>query len=414
MITSMVASHAMGKKLSDVIFNASAAAAKAVKLHGPDQVVNATIGAYMDEDGQLACIPTVAQVHGALHMKDIIGYAPIAGLPGYLDAVIDLTFADQRPEGYVAAVATAGGTGAIHHAIANYAEIDDQVLTSDWCWGPYSVLCREAGCRLTTYELFDEAQHFNLSSFEAHVTKILKTQDSILIIINTPAHNPTGYSLSEDDWAHVLDVCKAAAGDEKRVSILVDIAYIDYAGEKNETRRFMKQFGNLPSNVFVMFAFSMSKGFTLYGQRMGAIIGLSSDKEVIGEFQAASEYTSRATWSNTNRAAMTVLTQIHEDAALLAQFEAERAGFYEIIRRRARIFMDEAKTCGLKALPYKAGFFLSVPSRDPGGVCRALHDDLIFAVPLKQGVRIAVCAVSTKQMTGMAAKTQRACKFVEG
>ena len=72
------------------------------------------------------------------------------------------------------------------------------------------------------------------------------------------------------------------------------------------------------------------------------------------------------------------------------------------------IFMDEAKACKLNALPYKAGFFISVPAPDPGAVCDKLHDDLIFAVPLKKGVRIAVCAVPIAKMHGMAEKIKKA------
>ncbi len=414
MTTSMAASHAAGKMLNDAIFGASAAAGKAVAEFGAEKVTNATIGAIMDDAEKLACIPTMEKVFRSLPMTDIIAYAPISGLPGYLDTVVDLTFADQRPDGYCAAVATAGGTGAIHHAIANYSEVGDQVLTSDWFWGPYNVLCTEARRKLATYKLFDEQQNFNIKAFTAKVEELLHQQSSLLVIINTPAHNPTGYSLSESDWAQVLDVCKAQAkGGAKKISILVDIAYIDYAGEKNETRKFMKQFAGLPANILVMFAFSMSKGYTMYGQRTGAIIGLSSSKEVIDEFANINKYTSRATWSNINRGAMTVLTKIQQDKALLAQFEKEREEYYQMIRNRAAIFMKESKECGLNALPYKAGFFLSIPSADPGAVCEKLHDDLIFAVPLKMGVRVAVCAVSAKKMVGMAAKIQKAMNAVK-
>ena len=414
MTTSMAASHAAGKMLNDAIFGASAAAGKAVAEFGAEKVTNATIGAIMDDAEKLACIPTMEKVFRSLPMTDIIAYAPISGLPGYLDTVVDLTFADQRPDGYCAAVATAGGTGAIHHAIANYSEVGDQVLTSDWFWGPYNVLCTEARRKLATYKLFDEQQNFNIKAFTAKVEELLHQQSSLLVIINTPAHNPTGYSLSESDWAQVLDVCKAQAkGGAKKISILVDIAYIDYAGEKNETHKFMKQFAGLPANILVMFAFSMSKGYTMYGQRTGAIIGLSSSKEVIDEFANINKYTSRATWSNINRGAMMVLTKIQQDKALLAQFEKEREEYYQMIRNRAAIFMKESRECGLNALPYKAGFFLSIPSADPGAVCEKLHDDLIFAVPLKMGVRVAVCAVSAKKMVGMAAKIQKAMNAVK-
>lgn len=413
-MSSQVASHRVGKKLVDVIFGASAACAEAVKEHGADKVTNATIGAIMGEDEKLACIPTMEKVFHQLPIADAIAYAPIAGLPGYLDTVIDLTFADNKPEGYLAAVATAGGTGAIHHAIVNYTEAGDQVLTSDWFWGTYNVLCQEQGRTLTTYQLFDENQNYNLKALAAKLEELFAKQDSLLLIINTPAHNPTGYSLSEADWTGVLDLCRKYAAEGKKVNLLVDIAYIDYAGEKNECRSFMKQFSNLPENIFTMFAFSMSKGYTMYGQRTGAIIGLSANKELVDEFVDVAKYSSRATWSNINRGAMSVLNAIQQDAGLLADFEAEREALYEVIRDRAAIFMQEAKECGLNALPYKAGFFLSIPAKDSKAVCDELHKDLIFAVPLKAGVRIAVCSVPKKKMYGMAAKVLRALKAVEG
>ena len=173
MAMQMAASHAAGRELKDAIFGASAAAKAAAAKVGADKVVNATIGAIMDDEEKLACIPTMEKVYRGLPMSDIIAYAPIDGLPDYLDAVLDLTFAAQRPEGYTAAVATAGGTGAVHHAIANYSEIGDEVLTSDWFWGPYNVLCQEQGRTLVAYPLFDEAQTFNRQAFAAKVEEIL-------------------------------------------------------------------------------------------------------------------------------------------------------------------------------------------------------------------------------------------------
>ena len=414
MTTSMAATHAASKRLKDAIFGASAACAEAAKKHGADKVTNATMGVMMDDEGKLASIPTMERVFRSLSVEDYVRYAPIPGLPDYLEAVIDLTFADQKPEGYTAAIATAGGTGAIHHAVANYAERGDKVLTSDWFWGTYNVICNECGCKLTNYALFDENNNFNIADYTAKVDEIMKEQDSLLVIINTPAHNPTGFSLTEEDWDGVLALTKKYAAQGKKMSILVDIAYIDYAGEKNETRKFMDKFAGLPDNVLIMFSFSMSKGYTMYGQRTGALIGLSSSKEVIEEFKEINKYTSRATWSNINRGAMTLLTKIQQDKTALAQFEKERDDFYKLIQHRGDIFMQEAKDCGLNALPYKGGFFLSVPAKDPGAVCDELHKDLVFAVPLKLGVRIAACSVSTEKMKGIAAKVLKAQKAVEG
>ena len=411
MLTSIAASHSKGKFATDKIFGASGAAVKATAEFGKDKVVNATIGAIMDDNEELACIPTVEKVLREMPINDLINYAPIAGLPSYLDATINLTFQDNKPDAYINAVATAGGSGVIHHTIWNYSEIGDTILTSDWYWGPYSVLCKEALRKLDTYQLFDEQQNFNIKAFELKVNDLLKKQDSLVIIINTPAHNPTGFSLTDDDWTKVLDVCKTEAKDStKKITILVDIAYIDYAGEKNETRRFLKQFSNLPANILGILAFSMSKGYTMYGQRTGAMIGISSSKEISKEFADINQYTSRATWSNINRGAMQLLATIYNDKQLLSQFEKERDGFYELIKERANIFMTEAKECGLNMLPYRAGFFISIPSSDSDAVCNKLHDDLIYAVPLAAGVRIAVCAVPSRKIKGMAEKTLKAMK----
>ncbi len=413
MTTSMAATHAASKRLKDAIFGASAACREAAAKYGADKVTNATMGVMMDDEGKLASIPTMERVFRSLSIEDYVRYAPIPGLPDYLDAVIELTFADQKPEGYFGAIATAGGTGAIHHAVANYAERGDRVLTSDWFWGTYNVICNECGSHLVNYQLFDEQQNFNIADFTAKTEEILKKQDSLLTIINTPAHNPTGFSLTEEDWDQVLALAEKHAAAGKKMSILVDIAYIDYAGEKNATRRFMKKFGNLPENILVMFAFSMSKGYTAYGQRTGALVAVSSSQEVITEFKEINKYTSRATWSNINRGAMTLLARIQQDKASLAQFEKERDDYYKMIQSRGSLFMQEAEACGLNALPYKGGFFLSVPSDDPQAVCDKLHDDLIFAVPLKLGVRIAACSVSAAKMKGVAQKVKNAVDYVE-
>lgn len=414
MATSMAASHAAGKRLKDAIFGANAACREAAEKYGAGKVTNATIGVMMDDAGKLASIPTMERMFRSLSIEDYMSYAPISGLPAYLDAVIDLTFAAHKPEGYFGAIATAGGTGAIHHAVANYAERGEEVLTSDWFWGTYNVICNECGSYLTNFKLFDEAQNFNLADFTAKVDALLMKQDSLLVILNTPAHNPTGFSLTEADWDGVLALAKKHAAKGKKISILIDIAYIEYAGEKNETRKFMEKFGSLPENVLIMFSFSMSKGYTAYGQRTGALIAVSASKEVIEEFKEINKYTSRATWSNINRGAMTLLTRIQQDKSALAQFEKERDAFYKMIQNRGALFMEESKACGLNALPYKGGFFLSVPAKDPRAVCEKLHDDLIFAVPLRLGVRIAACSVAASKMKGVAAKVRNALQAIEG
>ena len=129
-------------------------------------------------------------------------------------------------------------------------------------------------------KLFDENKNFNIDSFKEKIEEVLSTQDRIVIILNTPAHNPTGFSLSFSEWENVIELIRGFAKDEtKKITLLCDVAYIDFAGD--DSRDFMKLLGGLPKNVLSIIAFSLSKGYTLYGMRCGAIICVSSDKEVV-------------------------------------------------------------------------------------------------------------------------------------
>lgn len=414
MAISIAAKHAKGKSAQDKIFGANAAAVAAAAKYGSDAVTNATIGAILDEDEKLVCLPTVEKVYRSLATNELIAYAPISGLPEFLDCVLTAAFGQSRPEGYIAAVATAGGTGAIHHAIWNYLDEGETALCSDWYWGAYKVLCSDMGRGFTTYKMLDENNKFNLPALEAKVNELLAKQDNLLYILNTPAHNPTGYSLSEEDMDGVLAILKkAAAVPGKNVVFFMDVAYIDYAGEKEEVRRIFRKLSGLPANLLSIVGYSMSKGFTMYGQRTGAMIGVSSSEEVIEEFKAINQYTSRATWSNINRPAMRTLATIYSDPELLAAVCRERDDYYQMIKARADLFTKEAAECGLPMLPYVAGFFLSIPAANPDAICDKLHEDNIFAVPLAAGVRIAVCAVPLKKIKGMAAKVYAAMQAVE-
>lgn len=411
---SMAATHSRGKFATDKIFGAASAANAAKAKLGKENVVDATIGVLLDENEALVCLSTVEKAFRALPMTEVCAYAPIEGLPDYLEAVVEEAFADNKPNAYIKAVATSGGSGAIHHTIYNYSEFGDTVLTSDWFWGPYRVLSEALLRKLETYTYFDEANKFNVKSFEAKVNELLAKQSSLVILLNTPAHNPTGYSLSGDEWDQVLAVLKASAKNpDKKITLFVDIAYIDYAGEKNASRAFLGKFGGLPENLLVVVGYSMSKAYTVYGQRTGAMIGVSSNKDVITEFVDINQYLNRATWSNINRGAQRMLANMSKDKNLYAELMQERDKYYKLIQERAAVFTAEAKAANLKMLPFIAGFFLSVPAKNTDAVCDYLHKDNIYAVPLAKGVRVAVCAVPAAKIKKIPAKMAEAIAAVD-
>ena len=62
------------------------------------------------------------------------------------------------------------------------------------------------GRNFTTYKMLDENNKFNLPALKEKVDELLAKQDNLLYLLNTPAHNPTGYSLSGEDMDGVLAI----------------------------------------------------------------------------------------------------------------------------------------------------------------------------------------------------------------
>ena len=226
--------------------------------------------------------------------------------------MLEATFGAYRPSGYLAAVATAGGTGGIHHAIWNYTETGDTVLTAEWYWAAYKMLVQDANRKLATYPMLTDQDTFNTPALEEALRGLLKKQNNALVIINTPAHNPTGYTLTQSEMKDVVAMSgKVAQETGKQIILFIDAAYLDYAGDKNEVRKVFTAFENVPDGVLPIIEYSMSKSFTLYGQRTGAMICVSQDEQAVTEFKNINTYTSRATWSNINRPCMRTLVEIY-------------------------------------------------------------------------------------------------------
>lgn len=395
-ITSMAAYNGRNIPKEDKVFGASRRAKEAVEKLGKDAVINATIGSLLDDEGQLVVMSSVEKTIKTLTSKEYAEYAPISGTPGFKEAIKRAAFGGYDVKSYTSVVATPGGTGAIRNTIANYSCIGDKVLTHNWHWAPYTSITSEMGRSLEYFETFDEDGNFNIADFEYKVKKLLKNQEHLVIILNTPANNPTGYSMSMEDWYGVKKVLDEV-DLEKKVALLVDVAYIDFAGEDSETREFIKVIDNLRANILPIIAYSASKAFSLYGFRCAAMICLAHNPEIAEEFDRVCTFSSRASWSNSPRAPQTVIEKIYSDENLLEEARKERKEDREMLLARGRAFNEEADKVGLKILPFRAGFFVTIPCRDAEKLCAELENKAAFLVPINGGARVSIASITEEE-----------------
>lgn len=380
--------------LEDKIFGISNRAKKMIAEKGAEHVINATIGSLLDDEGKLVVLSSVVDVVKSLEPVDFADYAPIGGIPQFREAVKKAAFGSFEPKTFTEAVATPGGTGSLRNTIVNYSNPGDKILTSDWHWAPYNTIAGEVGRSVDTYEMFDEKGGFNIAAFSEKVKTLTAEQGSLVIILNTPAHNPTGYSLTLDDWDGVLSTIRSAAETAESIVLLVDVAYIDFAGDEEEYRRFLPKLEEMPENVLPVIAYSLSKTYTLYGTRCGAQICMAQTPEIAAEFKRVCEFSSRGSWSNSAKMAQVILSKIYSDPQLLAKVDEERAKYREMLIKRGRAFEEEAKKVGLEIVPFDAGFFVSIPCSNPDEISKKLEAEGLFIVPLAKGLRVSVASVS--------------------
>lgn len=398
MSKNMVADHAIRPVENDTIFTISAKASEATQKYGAENVINSSMGVLLEDNGDFVAFKSVYDYLKKLDNPKIAAYASIEGDKDFLQAVKQACFKEHIPNAYIEAVATPGGSGAIHHAIFNYTNIGDYVLTSSLYWDPYNTMCIENGRKLDTFNMFDKRGGLDIESFEDKFNYHLNRQNRILTILNTPAHNPTGYSISDEEWDRIINILKAGAKNkDNKIILLVDVAYIDFCDEGFNRRNFMEKFAGLDENIIVLIAFSASKGYTMYGLRNGALLCISSNEEIAKEFFYTSLHSNRGTWSNGTKCAMRVLTDIINDKNIGEPFYKERGHYVKMLRKRADAFLDSSKEEGLELYPYKDGFFVCIPCKNPVKVSERLMDKNLFVIPLQTGLRFALCAVSEEK-----------------
>ena len=155
-------------------------------------------------------------------------------------------------------------------------------------------------------------------------------------------------------------IIDTASDLDKKVVILDDVAYIDYSYDLTRAHSHFDLFDEIADNVLVAIAFSISKTMTAYGLRLGALITIHKDEEVIKETHNALVRSCRNIWSNTNNAAMIAFSKTIADEA----FYKEKAEAINLLHERAMIFLKEANEVDLKLYRYDEGFFITVKMDD--------------------------------------------------
>lgn len=364
-------------------------------------VIDSTIGMLFDEDGKFLTFDVVNKVSKELTSKEKYSYGSSMGDPKFHEALYKWIFQEEldyiKQNMHLGCISTPGGSGAICNTFSNYLDVGNKVLLPSLMWTNYIQMANEQMLSYDTYELFDKEGNFNLKDFENKIHLLKQSQDRVVVVINDPCQNPTGYSMKYSEWIGVVDIINDASRDGTPIILLYDMAYIDYDKRGFETsRRNIKLFSNFNSNVLCILAFSGSKTLGLYGLRVGAQIAISKSKEEIDDFKQANDFSARGMWSGTSTLGQAIISRVLNEYE--EEFKEELKYARNLLIERANLFIDEALKHGLKHYPYDCGFFVTVPCINPKEVFNKLKEKGLYVLPLDIGIRVTLSSITKEEI----------------
>lgn len=374
--------------------------ARDAKAKNPN-VIDSTIGMLFDEDGKFFTFDVVEKATQSLTDKEKYAYGSTIGDASYHEALYKWIFReyynDFKNNQHLRCIATPGGSGAICNTFSNYLNEGDKVLIPSLMWTNYIQIAKEEHLGYTTYELFNDKGCFNLDDFKNKCLELKESQNRVLVVINDPCQNPTGYSMSNAEWNNVVDVLNEVSNDGTPVILLYDMAYIDY--DKRgfaESRKNIKVFERFNDSVIAILAFSGSKTLGLYGLRVGAQIAIAQTKEAADEFLTANDFSARGKWSMTSVLGQNIITKVFNQYSV--EFSKELDFARKLLIDRANAFINEAKAVGLKHYPYDCGFFVTIPCDNVEEVNKKLKEKGLYIIPLKVGIRLTLSSISVEEV----------------
>lgn len=366
-------------------------------------VTNGSIGMMYFDDGHL---PKNEIIRNTLskHIKDNdLTYSSISGEKEYRDLLFKWFFGNTFDEKYIKTLGTQGGTGAVFTAVLeeNNRYQNNILLFPDLGWPNYLGIASSCNINYIQYPLFDENLSFNISGILSLFDTLIKEKKHISFIINDPCHNPTGYSMKQNEWDLLVKyILEKTTIDD--FSLIVDCAYLDFA-DKSIKQYAINSINKISKHVPVFLCLSCSKTFSFYGLRCGELVSICPDTTLLEDIREKTIKIARGAWSTPNHMGMNTIIDILSLKEGREELTKEIEECKKIIAKRADILLPELKQYGLKHYPYDKGFFVTLIVDNAFKVSESLMKQDIYLSPLSEKhLRIALCSIPTGKIKGLA------------
>ena len=352
------------------------------KLNSP--LYNATAGMFFADDGNLITYDSVRKTLEKISTTTNFAYPPSIGNGKFLDGLKSFVFGfDENLKDEFASVLTLGGTGALS-LISDHVKSKNIILPR-LLWTNYFSIFHIEKQDASFYELFSKESLKNALSSSLH------KNDEPILVINDPAQNPTGYSMSEKEYEDLVDVVNNFSKD-KKITLIFDVAYNDFGEDPSRPYRFADKFNE---NVQIYYTFSASKTFGIYSLRTGCLL-FKKNENLLKSFNKIA----RSTYSCPPTIGNEIIYEISSNPELLNKFKQELKNSRSILVKRGEIAIKTLDELKISHLPYHFGFYISLYiEKNAYDVCDELESKNCFLVPMDEHhIRVAICSLPTNKI----------------
>ena len=307
--------------------------------------VNLGVGVYFDDTGKLPLLKCVQSAEATMAAAPKPrGYLPIDGIVAYDAGVKALVFgadSESVKSGRVATVQAIGGTGGLKIGADFLKKLNPnaKVLISDPSWENHQALFTNAGFKVETYRYYDAATRG--LNVDGMLADLKAAPAGTIALLHACCHNPTGYDITAAQWDQVVAICK-----NNDLVPFLDMAYQGFGYGLKEDGAVIQKFVDAGLTFFVSTSFS--KSFSLYGERVGALSVLCTDKAEADRVLSQLKIAIRTNYSNPPTHGGSVVAAVLGNPELRKQWEDELAEMRVRIKAMRSAFVEKLKDAGVK------------------------------------------------------------------
>lgn len=351
--------------------------------------VNLGVGAYRNFEGLPEVPASIRKAEKIIFDNKLDKeYQPIEGNKQFCDEIIKLVFGNEPPP-HVFAAQAAGGTGALSLGAGLLKQRTDTIYLSEPTWENHKLIFSRIGMRVVFYPyyLMDQKK----TSFKKMVKFLDTLEKGSAILLHVCCHNPTGCDLTPAEWRELSQIMK-----NKMLFPFFDFAYQGFAENIDADAYPVRLFAEENHEFFC--AYSCSKNFGLYGERVGAFlvhaINVKDSETMLSQVKQQIRSTISQTPLHGGRIA----------AKLLTDPELKKEWVEELTGMRARIWemRRELSEQLAKAIPDKDWSFMN-EQHGMFSFCGLTSDDVTrlrekYAIYMPSSGRISVAGLTMKNI----------------